>query len=489
MRISVIGSGHVGLVTGACLAEIGHHVVCTDSDQSKIRTLNAGRLPIYEPHLHDVVTRGRKQGRLSFTGDAGEAVNGGDVIFICVGTPPRESGDADLRAIDRAARLVATQSRSSKVVVEKSTVPAQTGRQLKRALNIYKRNGDVDFAVVSNPEFLREGTAVLDFMHPDRVVVGVEDPVNAEILREVYRPLLENAFHCPVHEDCSPAGPPAFIVTNIETAELIKHASNSFLALKVSYINLVADLCEQLNANVDDVARAMGLDPRIGPEFFRPGLGFGGFCLPKDIQAFHRLAGEAGVDFTLLKEVERINKQRIDVLLKKIRRALWVMNDKQVALLGLAYKPNTDDVRFSPAIELISRLQTEGVQVRAYDPEAIENMRALLPSVSYCRDAYEAAREADALVLVTEWDQFRGLDWQRIHDWMNWPLLFDGRNFLDPNAMKTSGFEYYSVGRPESDGMSPDKAALLTQPAKKKSEAEDRMVGHMSSLAFRPSKP
>lgn len=450
MRISVIGCGYVGLVTGACLAEIGHHVVCADNDESKIRMLNSGKMPIYEMALEDIVLRAVREGRLSFTADTAEAVRAGDAIFICVGTPPLESGDADLSAIDNVARVIATEARSPKLVVEKSTVPVQTGQQLKRALAVYGRSTGVPFQVASNPEFLREGTAVLDFLYPDRIVVGVEDSAAERQMREIYAPILERTFQCPLPDELRPNTPlPQFIVTTINSAELIKHASNSFLAMKISYANIVADLCEQMNANIDEVTRAMGLDPRIGSQFLRAGLGFGGFCFPKDLQAFIRLAERAGVDFSLLKEVERVNKRRIDVFVDKTRRALWVLKDKTIAILGLAFKANTDDIRFAPSIEVIKRLLAEGAKIRAYDPQAMERTRAVFPELTYAADPYEAARGADALLLVTEWPQFRDLDWQKIHSLLARPLVIDGRNLLDPARMKDLGFEYHSMGRPD----------------------------------------
>ncbi len=453
MQISVIGCGYVGLVTSACLAEIGHYVIATDNDAAKIDTLLASKLPIFEPYLDILVAKARQQGRLVFTGDLAEAIRAGDVIFICVGTPPLENGDADLSGIDRVARLIAAEARTPKLVIEKSTVPVQTGQQLKRALAIYGRNSSVSFRVASNPEFLREGTAIFDFLHPDRIVVGVEDQSAEQQLREIYRPILEGEFNCPLHvPSCPPGGTPPFLVTTINSAELIKHASNSFLALKISYANMIAELCERLGANVDEVTRAMGLDPRIGEHFLRPGLGFGGFCLPKDIQAFIRLAERAGVDFALLKEAERINKRRIDYFLEKTKRALWVIKDKQIGILGLAFKPNTDDVRFAPAVELIHRLIIEGAHVRAYDPQAMGKTRGLFPSVHYGADPYEVAQEADALLIITEWDEFRNLDWKRIHDSMARPLVLDGRNLLDPAGMDAVGFEYHSIGRPHDSG-------------------------------------
>jgi UDPglucose 6-dehydrogenase len=450
LKISVVGTGYVGLVTGACLAEIGHEVVCTDNASGKIQTLESGGLPIYEPGLEGVVESARKQGRLSFCANPADAVSAGDAIFICVGTPPLPDGDADLSAIDHVARLVATEAKSPKLVIEKSTVPACTGQELKRALAVYGRKTDVTFRVASNPEFLREGTAVKDFLHPDRIVVGVEDETAERQLKDIYKPVLERKFHCPVHVPACPDGPaPAWLVTTINSAELIKHASNSFLALKISYANMVADLAERLGADIGEVTRAMGMDPRIGPSFLSAGLGFGGFCLPKDLQAFVHLAERSGVDFSMLKEAEKINRKRIDRFFEKIREALWVVRGKQIGVLGLAFKPNTDDIRFAPAIDLINRLIGEGARVRAYDPEAMDKARAVLPQIEYAKSAYEAAQDSEALVIATEWDEFRKLDWARVRESMARPLILDGRNLLSPSEMKKRGFEYRSFGRPD----------------------------------------
>jgi UDPglucose 6-dehydrogenase len=450
VRLAVIGCGYVGLVTGSCLAEAEHEVIATDNDPVRIEALDAGRLPIYEPGLDRVMESACAAGRLRFTSDGAEAVRAADAIFICVGTPPLDSGEADLSAIDNVARQIAAASQSPKLVIEKSTVPAQTGEQLRHALQVYGRGNGAAFRVASNPEFLREGTAVADFFHPDRIVVGVEDPESERQLREIYKPFLEGRFHCPVHEPKCPAGPaPVFLVTTIASAELIKHASNSFLGLKISYANLIADLCEKLEGNVEEVTRAMGLDPRIGPHFLNAGLGFGGFCLPKDIQAFIRLAEKHGVDFGLLKEVEAVNKRRIEQFVAKVRGALWVVKEKKVAVLGLAFKPNTDDVRFAPAIEVIRRLIAEGATVRASDPEAIGRARALLDGAEFLEDPYEVARAADALLLLTEWKEYRELDWRRIYREMARPLVLDARNMLAPAKMKELGFEYHSFGRPD----------------------------------------
>jgi UDPglucose 6-dehydrogenase len=449
VKISVIGTGYVGLVTGSCLAEIGHEVVCTDNDAAKIRVLESGGVPIYEPGLDGVIDKARKAGRLSFSGNPADAARG-DAIFICVGTPPLPNGDADLSAIDHVARTIASEARSPKLVVEKSTVPARTGEELKRALSVYGRKSGVAFRVASNPEFLREGTAVEDFLHPDRIVVGVEDETAERQMKEIYQPLLDRKFNCPVHEPaCPDVAKPQWLVTTINSAELIKHASNSFLALKISYANMVADLAERLGADVQEVVRAVGMDPRIGSAFLNPGLGFGGFCLPKDLQAFVRLAERSGVDFSMLKEAEKINHRRIDRFVEKIRRALWVIKGKQIGVLGLAFKPNTDDVRFAPAIDLIHHLLNAGARVRAYDPEAMEKARAILPQIDYGKTAYEAAEGVEALLIATEWPEFRKLDWTRIRDSLARPLILDGRNLLKSSDMKALGFEYYSLGRPD----------------------------------------
>jgi UDPglucose 6-dehydrogenase len=454
LKISVVGSGYVGLVTGGCFAEIGHEVVCTDSDLSKIRTLEQGKLPIFEPGLDKVFEKNRRESRLHFEADAAKAVRAAEAIFICVGTPPLPNGDADLSAIDSVARVIASETQGTKLVVEKSTVPAQTGQGLKRALEIYGRGKNAKFLVASNPEFLREGTAVGDFLHPDRIVVGVEDPAAERQLHEIYRPVLEQKFNCPVHSPKCPAyEPPAWMVTTINSAELIKHASNSFLALKISYANLVADLAEKLGADIEEVLEGVGKDARIGMSFFRAGLGFGGFCLPKDLQAFVRLGERWGVDFALLKEVEKINQGRIDRVVEKIRKASWVIRGKKVAVLGLAFKANTDDIRYAPAIELVDRLTTEGALIRSFDPEALEKTREARPQFKLASSAYEAAEGADVLVIATEWPEFRKLDWARIRDTMARPLIIDGRNLLVPAEMKALGFEYHGIGRHEEESL------------------------------------
>ncbi len=449
MRLAVIGCGYVGLVTGACLAAAGHEVFCTDIDETRIDELKAGKVPIYEQHLEEVLKRAVANKKITFTADAGEAIRAGEVIFICVGTPPRESGEADLSAIDHVARQVAKEARTSKLVVEKSTVPALTGIQLQKAMAAYSRGAELKFQVASNPEFLREGTAVGDFFHPDRIVVGVEDEDSAAKLREIYRPILEKKFHCPVHADKCPTSPAGeLLVTTINSAELIKHASNSFLALKISYANVISDLCERIGADVEEVTHAMGLDPRIGTQFLKAGLGFGGFCFPKDIQAFIHLSASVGVEFEMLKAAERVNKQRIDRYFEKIRKALWVVKGKRVAVLGLAFKANTDDIRFAPALEVMRRLLEEGAELQASDPEAIARTKTMFPQVAYFEDPYEALKGVDAALVCTEWQIFRKLDWERAGKNMARRLVIDGRNLYSPSKMQQLGFEYYSFGRP-----------------------------------------
>jgi UDPglucose 6-dehydrogenase len=413
-------------------------------------TLEKGAVPIYEPNLDQIVSRNLQAKRLSFTGNIGDAVRFGDAIFLCVGTPPLQSGDADLSAIDASARLIVAEARGSKLVIEKSTVPTQTGQQLKRALSIYARNSGsgYSFSVASNPEFLREGTAVLDFLHPNRIVIGTEHEAAEAQLREIYRPVLEQNFLCAVHkEQCPHRVAPLMLVTSINSAELIKHACNTFLALKISYANLIADICERMGANVDEVVEAMGLDPRIGSAFLRPGLGFGGFCLPKDIQAFIKVGERANVDVTMLKAVQSINDRRVAQFLEKVRQALWVIRNKRIGVLGTSFKPDTDDIRLSPAIALVSQLLEQGAVVQAYDPQAMDNAKVELPSVSYCGSAYEAANNAEALVIATDWIEFKDLDWTRIKEVMARPLILDGRNLLEARLIEALGFEYHGVGR------------------------------------------
>jgi UDPglucose 6-dehydrogenase len=445
MNISVIGAGYVGLTTAACLAEIGHTVCCADSDEGKLSLLRNGQMPFYEPYLEEIVLRNCNTGKLRFD-TTGNAVVGVRAIFLCVGTPPLDNGDADLSAVANVARMIGQCATADCLVIEKSTVPVQTGQQVKRQLQL-SAGKTRRFNIASNPEFLREGSAIEDFFHSDRIVIGVEREEAANQLKEIYRPLLEGTFRCPVHVDCKVDRKPAWVATDTNSAELIKHASNSFLAMKISFINMVSDLCEAVGADVSKVALGMGLDPRIGPAFLNPGIGFGGFCFPKDVQAFVRIAEKAGCNFSLLKEVEKVNKRRIEYFVDKVRRELWVVRDRKIAVWGLAFKPNTDDVRFAPSLEIIQYLIREGAEVRAYDPKATEKAKVISPEIRYCSTLYEAAEDAEAVLVMTEWDEFRHIDWQRIRGLVQRPLIFDGRNALDSKLISRHGFQYVGIGR------------------------------------------
>jgi UDPglucose 6-dehydrogenase len=445
MKIAVIGAGYVGLTTAACLAQIGHDVFCSESDEAKLSKLRNGVMPIFEPGLERVVESTTKAGRLKF-GSTEDAIDWGKAIFICVGTPPLANGDADLSFIEAVGRLIAKRAEGYRLIVEKSTVPVQTGAQLRKHLAIH-RNRNLDYDVASNPEFLREGSSVGDFLHPDRIVIGVESERAAQLMREIYDPIIRHDFACPIQEHCPSPKEDVFLVTDTNSAELIKHASNSFLAMKISFINMVADLCEVVGADVSKVSEGMGMDPRIGSAFLNPGIGFGGFCFPKDVQAFIRIAEKSGCNFSLLKEVEKINQQRIVHFAEKIRKELWSIRGKKIAVWGLAFKPNTDDVRFAPSIPLVKTLLEEGAVISAYDPEAAEKAAELVPAIRYCEDAYEAARGADAILIVTEWDEFRNIDWQRLAGIVERPLIIDGRNMFKPADLAGHGFQYVSIGR------------------------------------------
>ena len=451
MKISVIGAGYVGLTTAACLAQIGHDVFCSESDAEKLQKLQSGIMPLFEPHLDEIFCEMRESGRLKF-GSTEEAIAWGEAIFICVGTPPLANGDADLSAIEGVARAIAKNATGYRLIVEKSTVPVQTGQQLRRHLGVHKTSV-LSYDVASNPEFLREGAAVHDFLHPDRIVVGVESERAAKLLGEIYAPVINRTFSCPIHKQCTSRHEARLLVTDTNSAELIKHASNSFLAMKISFINMVSDLCEVVGADVTRVAEGMGLDPRIGSAFLNPGVGFGGFCFPKDVQAFIRIAEKSGCDFSLLKEVERINQNRIEQFVKKVQEELWVVRGKKIALWGLAFKPNTDDVRFAPSIGVVEALKKEGASIRAYDPVAMEKAKAVLPDIEYCESQYHAAEGADAILLVTEWDQFRKVDWARLKAVVEQRLIVDGRNMFDPTEVVRNGFRYVGIGRQVPSGV------------------------------------
>jgi UDPglucose 6-dehydrogenase len=446
MKISVIGAGYVGLTTAACLAQVGHTVFCAENDLGKLEKLQNGEMPLFEPYLEGIISRTRASGNLSF-GSTDDAIAHGEAIFICVGTPPLANGDADLSALESVARTVAKRAMGYRLVVEKSTVPVQTGSQLRKHLSVHRTN-DLQYDVASNPEFLREGTSVEDFLHPDRIVVGVDSSRAERMLREIYEPIIRKDYTCPIHANCPKRNDAVFLVTDTSSAELIKHASNSFLAMKISFINMIANLCDAVGADVTKVAKGMGLDPRIGQSFLNPGIGFGGFCFPKDLQAFIRIADKSGCDFSLLKEVEKINLARVEQVVEKLRKELWVVRGKRIALWGLAFKPNTDDVRFAPSIVLAKLLLEEGAEIRAYDPVAMEKAKAELPPITYCVNAQHAAEGADAIIIVTEWKEFHSVDWNRLRSVVERPLVIDGRNMFDPASITRHGFDYISVGRP-----------------------------------------
>ncbi len=429
MKLTIIGTGYVGLVTGTCFAEVGHQVVCVDKDAAKVKVLQSRGMPIYEPGLEELVGKNVAAGRLSFTDSTLAGVEKSDVVFIAVPTPPMPDGSVDLSFIEGVAREIAQSMTSYKIVVDKSTVPVKTGDKVVETIKRYCK-AKVEFDVVSNPEFLREGFAVDDFMKPDRVVIGVRSQRPVPAMRSIYEP-----FNAPI------------IFTDINSAELIKHAANSFLALKISYINALSVICEATGANVREVANGMGMDARIGRRFLDAGLGFGGSCFPKDLSAFIKISEQLGYDFRLLKEVQRINAEQMERFVKKISDTLWVLKDKKIGVLGLAFKQNTDDVRLSPAIELCQRLQKEGAVLRVHDPRAMEKARSVLAGVTYVDDLNEVAEGCDALVVATEWPEFKKLDLERARKCLTHPILFDGRNLFDPEEMEKLGFIYKSVGR------------------------------------------
>ncbi len=429
MKLAIIGTGYVGLVSGACFAEVGHTVICVDNDPAKVKVLTDGGIPIYEPGLEEMVKANVAAGRLRFTTSTEEGVQGSDVIFIAVPTPPLPDGSVDLSYIEKVAREIASAMTSYKIVVDKSTVPVKTGDKVSETIKRYCK-AKVEFDVVSNPEFLREGFAVDDLMHPDRVVIGTKSPRPVNAMKQIYQP-----FNAPI------------VVTDINSAELIKHASNSFLALKISYINAISVICEATGANVQEVANGMGMDERIGRRFLDASLGFGGSCFPKDLSAFIKISEQVGYDFGLLKEVQKINTFQMDRFVKKISETLWVLKDKTIGVLGLAFKQNTDDVRMSPAIDLCLRLQKEGAILRVYDPKAMDKAKGVLKDVTFVEDMDSVPEGCDALVVATEWEQFKKLDLERCRGAMTHPIMFDGRNMFDPAEMEQLGFIYKSIGR------------------------------------------
>ena len=436
MNIAIVGSGYVGLVSGVCLSSIGHHVMCVDNDREKVKKLRQAQVPIYEPGLEELMVGMMKKKRLMFTTSIKEATKKAKVIFIAVGTPSKANGDADLTYVENVAREIAANMNSYKLIVEKSTVPAATGQRIKRTIqmNLLKKyqqgKGKVDFDVASNPEFLREGSAIEDFMKPDRVVIGVESKMAEDLLREVYKPIKTK-----------------MVVTNINSAEIIKHASNSFLATKISFANALSQICDRVGADVLKVAEGMGFDKRIGRSFLNAGIGYGGSCFPKDVDAFIRLSEKSGYDFTLLKDVRQINEDQKKAFVRLIEDKLWIIKDKIIGALGVAFKPDTDDMRNAPATDIIQALQCEGAKIRAYDPEAAHNAKKIMKGVTFCKEIYTMAKGCDSLMLLTEWDEFTKIDFKKIKQSMRQAVIFDGRNLYHNRGLEKLGFEYYGIGR------------------------------------------
>ncbi len=432
MHIGVIGMGYVGLVTAACFAEFGVFVTCIDKDKKRIRSLKEGIIPFFEPGLEEFVQRNMKEGRLTFSTDIADGVRSSLVIFIAVGTPPRGDGTADLKYVEEVAREIASNLNGYKVIVTKSTVPVGTGNRIREIVSRHLKE-QINFDIVSNPEFLREGSAIEDFMRPNRVVIGARSAQSVSIMKDLYKPLY--LIETP------------FVITNIESAELIKYASNSFLATKISFINEIANLCEKVGADVHMVAKGMGLDQRINPKFLHPGPGYGGSCLPKDTWALSKMAEEHGVELGIVDAAIRANKRQWDSMTKKIRDAMGSLKGKTIAILGLSFKPNTDDIRDAPSLNIIKQLLEKKAKIRAYDPVSMKGTQSIFPDITYCKDPYDAVKDANALVIITEWNQFRNLELDRLKRLLKEPYFFDLRNIYEPQKIKDKGFKYYCVGR------------------------------------------
>jgi len=429
MNIAIIGAGYVGLVTSACFAELGNKVICVENDPEKIALLKKLKMPFFEKGLDKMVKKNVKLGRLVFTDSIEYAVKKSLIIFICVGTPPKYGGEADLSYVENVAAKIAKSMPSYRLIIEKSTVPVETGGWIEHTVRINNKRG-VKFDVASNPEFLKEGTAIEDFMRPDRIVIGAESKKAKALLTRLYSPIKTE-----------------IVVTDIKSAELIKHASNSFLAAKISFINSIANICEKTGADVEKVSYGIGLDKRIGRGFLKSGIGYGGFCFPKDIDAFIHISDKMGYDFSILKAVRKVNEHQRRIFLKKIEKELWIIKNKTIAVLGLAFKPNTDDMRFAPSVDIINSLIHAGARVRAYDPQAMEKAKGILKDAAFCRDLYETASGSDALLILTEWDEFKRMKLSRIKKLLKHPLIIDGRNIFDPVKMRKLGFKYISIGR------------------------------------------
>lgn len=436
VNIVIVGTGYVGLVSGSCLAEIGHRVVCVDNDEKKIEMLKNLQMPIYEEGLEELVKKNVKAKRLFFTTSIAEAMNfkgrRAEAVFIAVGTPPKEDGSADLSAVEKVSAEIAKNMTDWTVIVEKSTVPVETCIWIEKTIRRYNKN-NVPFDVCSNPEFLREGSAIKDFLEPDRIVIGVSSERAKRLMLEIYKPLSRYPI----------------LICDVKSAELIKHASNSFLAGKISFINAVANICEKTGADIEVVAKGMGLDRRIGPDFLKAGIGFGGFCFPKDLEAFYWISKKVGYDFGLLKEIKKINEEQKMWMVKKVEEELWNIEGKTISILGLAFKPKTDDMRFAPSIDIINKLLEKKATIKAYDPVAMDNAKKIFGSrIYYAKDVYDCVENADCICLITEWDEFRRIDFRKVKRLVNHPVLIDGRNLYDPAKVRSAGFSYISVGRP-----------------------------------------
>ena len=435
MKITVIGAGYVGLVTSVCLADLGNEVMCVKKSIDKLDELNKGMSPIYEPGLSEMLQKNLEEGRINFTNKMDEGVNFSEIIFVCVGTPESKVGKADLSQVEEVSRQIAEEMDSYKLIIEKSTVPVNTHKLIKRTIKRYARN-DLKFDIASNPEFLREGFAVYDFMNPDRIVVGVETKRAEELFKEIYKPFIDNGN--------------VLFIRETAAAEIIKYASNSFLAIKISYINMLSDLCERADVDINMVADGIGADKRIGRDFLNAGIGYGGSCLPKDVKAFINIAETFGVDFSLLKETENININRRRKFLEKVEDILWITKNKIIAVWGLSFKPDTDDIRETPSLAIVKGLLDDGAYLKLYDPEAMDNFKKLIPEngqIEYLEDKYDTLIDADALLIITEWDEFKTADMNKVRDLMKLPIIIDGRNIFEPALMKDEGFEYYSIGR------------------------------------------